>query len=235
MEKIIFTQVKPGMSDFPPKPAIKSLPTWFKNMAPEMSDEEKIRVGFEDPMHPVGGTLKQCIPVLDALTSGYILFSPTDLIITQRGGQPYYEWQGAHPLIAGNPKEQAPGHPAVNTESIPKWINIYGIKTPKGYSCLFTHPFHRDDLPFRTMSGVVDTDRYTNTVLLPFTLKDPNFVGHIPAGTPIAQVIPFKRTSWEHEFGSELELKEANNIAWRLQKLKEFKYKHSWWERKSYR
>ena len=29
-----------------------------------------------------------------------------------------------------------------------------------GWSILFTHPLNRDDLPFRTLSGIVDCDRF---------------------------------------------------------------------------
>jgi hypothetical protein len=34
-------------------------------------------------------------------------------------------------------------------------------------------------------------------------INDPKFEGIIPKGTPIAQVIPFKRENWNMEFGSE--------------------------------
>jgi len=59
--------------------------------------------------------------------------------------------------------------------------------------------FHRDS-PFQIFTGVVDTDAYDQAVNFPFGLKDPEFEGLIPAGTPIAQVIPFKRTSWKSEY-----------------------------------
>ena len=60
-------------------------------------------------------------------------------------------------------------------------------------------------MPFTIFSGVVDTDTYQVPVAFPFVLKEPNFEGMIPAGTPIAQVIPFKRESWKMEIsGKEL-------------------------------
>ena len=53
------------------------------------------------------------------------------------------------------------------------------------------------DLPLVAMPAIVDTDVYNERVQLPFTFKDPNFEGLVPAGTPIYQVIPFKRDSWK--------------------------------------
>jgi hypothetical protein len=70
---------------------------------------------------------------------------------------------------------------------------------------------HRD-LPFTILPGVVDTDRYTAPVNFPFLINDPNFEGLIPAGTPIAQVIPFKREPWEMSIGKEKDLIEQNQV-----------------------
>ena len=70
------------------------------------------------------------------------------------------------------------------------------IKTPPGYSVLFTHPMNWHYLPFYSLSGVVDTDTYTMPVLFPFMMKN-NFEGIIPKGTPVIQIIPFKRDDWK--------------------------------------
>jgi len=79
-----------------------------------------------------------------------------------------------------------------------KWDNPYTIKTPPGYSVMFSHPVNMPYLPFYTLSGVVDTDNYFQPVLFPFIAKN-NFNGVLPAGTPIVQVIPFKRDDWKSE------------------------------------
>jgi hypothetical protein len=70
------------------------------------------------------------------------------------------------------------------------------IKTPPGYSCLVTHPFGYNNLPFHSFSGIVDSDRFHADINTPFTLKK-NFSGVIPKGTPMMQIIPFKRENWE--------------------------------------
>ena len=64
----------------------------------------------------------------------------------------------------------------------------------KGYSVLITHPFNRDDLPFRTLTGLVDVDLYkSNTIQFPAVWIDESFTGILKKGTPIAQCIPIKR------------------------------------------
>jgi hypothetical protein len=57
---------------------------------------------------------------------------------------------------------------------------------------------NRYDLPFYTMSGIVESDVWGLPVFTAFFLKR-NFIGIIPKGTPIFQIIPFKRDSWELE------------------------------------
>ena len=51
---------------------------------------------------------------------------------------------------------------------------------------------HRESV-FTIMDGIVDTDSYNALVNFPFFLNDWSYEGLIPAGTPMAQVIPFKR------------------------------------------
>jgi hypothetical protein len=76
---------------------------------------------------------------------------------------------------------------------------------------MFIQPMHRESV-FTILPGIVDTDRYYSPVNFPFTVNDPNFEGLIPKGTPIAQVIPFKRDSWAMQFGREKEIKEQLTI-----------------------
>ena len=70
---------------------------------------------------------------------------------------------------------------------------------------------HRDN-PITIFPGVVDTDSYNLNVEFPFMLTNPEFDGLIPAGTPIAQVMPFKRDSWSMSLGGETELQESQKI-----------------------
>lgn len=233
---IIFTNLWKNESIPKPKPSIKDMPEWYKKMEGLLPDSVIEKVGVADPTHPVLGSIKHCMPVFDSLSAGYLLYSPIDLIVSQVDGKPYYEWYSSDESLLGwHPKEQAELHPLSNTEMLPKWLNPWSIETPEGYSCLFMHPMHREDLPFITMSGIVDTDAYTAPVALPFSFKNPSSEIYIPAGTPICQVIPFKRDTWEMKIGLIENKIKAGNQSWKLRKLKQFRYKYGYWNRKSFK
>jgi hypothetical protein len=123
--------------------------------------------------------------------------------------------------------------PPIGYERNPyKFENKWVMETPPGYSCLITHPLNRFDLPFFTMSGIVDTDQYNFLpVNLPFFLKE-GFEGIIPKGTPIAQVIPFKREPWhsEKEDLNPLTKYQINNLKSVVQRS----YKNRFWSKKTY-
>jgi hypothetical protein len=61
---------------------------------------------------------------------------------------------------------------------------------------------------FTILPGIVDTDEYYAPINFPMVINDPAFEGMIPKGTPIAQVIPFKREQWTMQFGGAKEIKE---------------------------
>jgi hypothetical protein len=95
-------------------------------------------------------------------------------------------------------------------------MNPWAIKTPPGYSVLFIQPMHRESV-FTILPGVVDTDQYSAAVNFPFVLNEPTkFTGLIPAGTPMAQVIPFKRDSWEMQLGTQEDIQEQVLVVNRL-------------------
>ena len=170
------------------------------------------------------GTIKRCMPVFDAIVGGYIITTYTDVFCFDAEGKetgekiPWYEWPSFGP-IQWHPVTQAPNHPQKGNlpdgASYPKWINPWSIITPPGYSILFTAPMHRDSV-FTILDGVVDTDTYNAPVNFPFVLNDWKFEGLIPAGTPMAQVIPFQRESWEMKIGAQNELVEQNKVTTKL-------------------
>lgn len=214
--KIIFTDTIGINEIYSVKPSRNVVPEWYKKMPTYTDGNEKKPNGVGS----TNGTVKKCMPVFDAVTAGYIISSYSDVFVTiktdhEGNKSPYYEWPSLNP-VTFHPIEQASLHPKQNGAAFPKWTNPYGIKTPKGYSCLFLPPMHRESI-FTIFEGVVDTDNYSAPVHFPFVLKDTNFEGLIPAGTPIAQVIPFKRDEWEIEFGAE---KEQEDIAKTVKLLK---------------
>jgi len=228
IKTITFTNVL-GLDFFPPKPAVKEVPEWYRNTPEYITDQGKKIVEAGQSAH----TIKKCIPVFDAITAGYILYTQVDVQVSQRDGLPYYNWADQN-AIDFHPIHQAPLHPLKNEAPYPKWNNPYAITTPPGYSVLFTQPMHRQSVS-TILEGIVDTDTYKAPVNFPFVLKDTKWEGIIPAGTPMAQVIPFKRESWKHNIGSDKERQEQEKIGRKLRTLFFNSYKQQFWSRKEYR
>jgi hypothetical protein len=61
---------------------------------------------------------------------------------------------------------------------------------------------NRADLPFTTLTGLVDSDLYVDSLVhFPARWHDQNFNGVVPKGTPVAQCIAIKRENWIEQFG----------------------------------
>jgi hypothetical protein len=229
MKDITFTNIY-GLDFFPPLPGSKNIPEWYKNTSSYTNDSKKeITPGGNTPH-----TIKKCMPVLDAMTAGYIMFTQVDVYVKQTEEGPYFSWS-SQDAISFHPIDQAPLHPGVNGVAFPKWSNAYSIKTPPGYSALFVPPFHNPNGIFTVMPGLVDTDSYTAPVNFPFTMNDPKWEGLIPAGTPMVQVIPIKREVWEMKKGSQQEMQELGLVTAKLKTLWFNSYKLQFWKRKEYR
>jgi len=225
---ITFTNVSGFDGLEQPQPASKFIPDWYKNMESYIGGEKK----------PSGdgntlSTVKRCMPVFDAINAGYIITSPADVYVSIKDEQQYFEWSSLN-LINFHPIKQAPTHPAKNRHSYPKWNNYWAIRTPKGYSTMFVEPMHRESV-FAILPGIVDTDEYYAPVNFPFTVKDPEFEGLIPKGTPIAQVIPFKREEWTMQFGGEKEIKEQASLTNKLSTRFFDRYKSMFRQNKEYK
>lgn len=220
-----------------PKPAIQVLPEWYKNM-PTRMDGDKVDGLSKDGVASSNLTLKGCSPFLDALSSGYIFELPFDLEFRNdpvRGVN--IRWATNIDYVGSHGPDQAPGIPTPfgGEPGLLKWRPGWRVITPLGYSCLFTHPLNRHDLPFRTFSGIVETDLYGLGVDFPFQLlssiKQEIFV--LEKGTPIAQVIPFKREDWSSEvipFNKE----ENDKSRFKLKSKLVRSYKQQFWQKKSY-
>jgi hypothetical protein len=185
-----------------PTPASMSMPEWYKKMPLYMYGETSAGIshGYSDGTNT---TLKACSPFVDALSFGYIWEAPLDIEIRKeiKEGQEYFifRWRTEGVFVTGHAKEQHPTLPEAwnGKDLVMKWNFDFIITTQPGYSTFFTHPINRHDLPFRTFSGVVDTDEYPLSVKFPFQIL--NFSGShivIEKGTPLCQIIPFRRDKW---------------------------------------
>jgi hypothetical protein len=226
--RVTFTDTLGVDSQYAPVPSTRSVPDWYKQTPEYWTGERVIRDG--NTPH----TVKKCVPVFDAMTAGYVIRSYVDVQVTQRDGLPFYEW----PLLGAitfHPVDQASEHPTKNGAPYPKWTNPWAIRTPRGYSCLFLPPMHNPNGMFTILPGVVDTDTYEAPVNFPFVLDDMTWEGLIPAGTPIAQVIPFRRDDWTMRIGDDKDRKRQAAVTTRLRSLWWNSYKRQFWARKQYR
>ena len=212
-----------------PKPARYYMPEWLKKMPTFVNGKPTIR-----PNSP-NGTMKTCMPTMDSFLTGYIVELWQDIeVVHEKDGVKIYWKNGPDVLKDRDPSiaKELPipaGH--LNLHFV--WKNFYSIQTPKGYSCLITHPLNRFDLPFTTMSAVVDTDTLPmGSGSIPFFLKE-DFEGIIEKGTPIFQIIPFKRESWSSANDPNLsEITKRN--AYKFNSVAYGFYKKFGWSRKSY-
>lgn len=235
--KIIFTDVTKNVPDqFYPEPSKNLIPDWYKKISSYVNGEKK----------PMGdgqttGTIKKCMPVFDAITSGYIIKTHADLYISKRKEIDEYgiektitwfEWSSSD-LITFHDLVQVNTYPGILSERVPKFMSPWSIETPKGYSIMIVQPMHRN-LETSILPGVVDTDKYINAINFPFMLSNPDFEGFIPAGTPIAQIIPFKRDNWKLNFGNDKNIKKTRKSFFLLRSKMFDSYKTQFREPKEY-
>lgn len=209
-----FLQIeKNGVGAIKPVPAVKEIPKWYKDMPPF-----RRLFNLNNPSQNNDFTIKKCIPVLDAFTTGYYLVTKYDSYwsVDDEGN---HECKCDAKLVDGgskpitmHPWEQLRGIElgGLYNEYAYKFTSPYVIKTPPGYSCILTHPFNQIS-PFLTLTGVVDTDMHPLAVQFPFLMLK-NWEGVIKSGTPIVQVIPFKREDWSYSVTNpnSLEIQESS-------------------------
>jgi len=207
--KYTFMAADEDHSRYPqPQPATKFIPEWYKKMpnarCPHTGDPKAEAVWTEPGKGLVHGhTMKQCVPVLDYLTAGYIVPLWTDLTITLYDGKLGGVWPDSttdvmrfhlNPQFTGSPIEKQ------NTDysAIGKLMSPWLYKTPKGYSSFFFSPRYIEN-EIEILPAIVDTDTY-HEVNFPFVYHGTKTETTFDLGTPVIQVIPFKRDNWTSEF-----------------------------------
>jgi hypothetical protein len=242
---IKFSTIAPGIPE--PELASHFMPKWFTSMPAH-------RVSGED-RHP---TAKRCVPLLDVMTAGYIIPLWMDLKVAyperevrhdlQRVIQKEvsFEWPtDFHTMNALNRasiiKQKGGPDPkaffdidGLNiNENIWSLTSPWIITTPPGYSCLYTMPFNHPITNMHFISGIVDTDMHSTMVNFPFVWTSNSWEGLIPSGTPLIQVIPFRRDSFKADIEylqvDDRPIIEAYNS---ISTLYEGGYRKKFWERK---
>ena len=241
MKEIIFSSPISDLIE-KPTPSLVKIPKSYKKMATEFNGDV-----YGKP------TVKKCIPFLDALTIGYTINTPIEYLFDvskkivdnkeTHHFQLFYAENvpeslkdfigiGSHDLQQIS-KELRSQYSSLNM--VGKLINSWTIKTPPGYSCVFTTPFNRN-LPYKIIDGVVDTDQYSLPIHFPFYWTQDNNIKQtlLPPGTPMALVIPFKRDSWKMKIEKNNH-KELINNEMKLSQYIIDKYKRLFWKKKSFR
>lgn len=210
-------------------PSKNHIPEWYKDAKDVSKSGKNIKV------LPLSLNFKACSPFLDSLSSGYSISLPVDIAVKQTEGGPSITWTSPDvQYVSLRESEQNPHLPTPIgfSKNHFAWLTQISIKIPKGYSALYTHPLNRYDLPFLTLSGIVDGEFVMPPGNVPVFFSS-TFEGLIPAGTPIMQILLFKQENWKSKEDKSIyndsminnKLSTNTAVGW---------YKKNIWKRKSY-
>lgn len=202
MQKLIefTTQDKLALEMFPPVPASAVIPDWYRTLPLTVSEcTYKDRVQSGHRTHGTQFSVKGCIPILDYLTSGYVLRLHTDVGFTVEevnGEEVLWWYTGNGPeCVSMHHHVQLPVQIGDVRKSYVKLSLPWSIKVPSGYSCLFYQPEFLFNEHLRLLPAIVDCDTYTQQINFPgYFLKQGSF--KLEAGTPLVVVMPYKRDAW---------------------------------------
>jgi hypothetical protein len=198
--RIVF-RCDPALYDRLPRPvaARAALPEWLRVMP---------ALAFSELHGQDIRTVKQCPPFVDAMAHGFLITLPCDIKV--RDGRFSWDWDlpplsvDAHPRspLSFHVPAQVTGTPFHDaSRAVIKFNSFWTIELEIGYSLFATHPINRADLPFRLLTGMVDSDRFSDVgILFPAVWTDPRYEGVLPAGTPVAQCFPIAREALELAF-----------------------------------
>jgi|TARA_X000001382_G_scaffold44937_1_gene30334 hypothetical protein len=233
-----------------PVPIKKVVPDWYKKLENYLNNDE---------YQP---TVKKCQPVLDSITMGYAILSPVDFLFRKKENletrtfeieiiparldildKNIEQWMKDFNVGIQHHNQGQLSLSMVYPNEIPlsfKFLNPWIIKTPPGYSCLFTSPFNTEKRDIRLTTGIVDTDNFEAYTNFPFFLTDwdtsKSKSKMIKKGTPIALVFPFKRDDWQMNIVNDKHLKDKINVlSWKWFTTLIDTYRNKTWTRKNYK
>ena len=241
------------LGDIKPQPSSKFLPEYYKNANLNVV-KPKERIAF-GPNHSFNGKVgnhfgfKACVPYMDAIMGGYTIPLWSDVIYDKTNESFYLSHNQVEDqyqkntyalgVLSTHSYEQVKGIPGTKESEITfKYLNPWKIKTPPGYSCLFIQPMNHFDSRYQIVSGIVDTDTYTESVHFPFIINRNNMndKDKFERGMPFVQVIPFKRENWKMDLHpmTNKERSENRSIMGILSSMTQYAYRKMWWKKKKY-
>ncbi|MGD9703837.1 MAG: DUF6065 family protein [Acidimicrobiia bacterium] len=169
-----------------PAPAGRELPSWLRQLPGVDRSHESVSNN--------GLTAKRCMPMLDAFSVGWMipLAATVRLEISDGGRTVNAGWEFDRVMVSTHNAFQVAGNPYEPRPPM-KFHNHWTVRTPKGWSCLFLPAVNRPNHVVELLAGVVDTDAYTAPVNFPFFAIAPDGLYTLEKGTPLVQVVPFRR------------------------------------------
>jgi hypothetical protein len=178
-----------------PKPSRSFIPKWHKEMKNYYEDDIKI---FDSESN---ATPKKCVPMFDAITSGYTIPLWADVLMEEDQNKNLsISWRVFEDVFQthGRASRMVPSPPGFYKDAF-KYVAHLTVETPPGYSILVLPPIGHQDSPFLPISAIVDSDKPTIDLAFPLWIRE-GTTGIIEKGTPMVQIIPFKRDNWQSEF-----------------------------------
>jgi hypothetical protein len=216
------------------EPIKKFLPEFYKN-SPFYYDDTSVKNIKELPTKP---TFKMCSVYKDSFMTGYSLPLIMDIAVKQTADGPQITWNIPDIDVLQVRSEVKFGYKS----SLPipmgchwtpfTWTTQHAYQIPEGYSALVTHPLNRYDLPFFTLSGIIDDYVVQHYGNFPVYFSS-TFEGIISKGTPIAQILLFKRENWESKKDENILKISQKNRFFASSKANGW-YKHNVWKKKTY-
>ena len=198
--KIIFHSNKIyNTKESEPRPTATVTPKWWKDADMFVKDNYGNYIANWSGQGRMP-TFKACPALLDGFTTGYVLITPCDIEFYEKRGRKKVKTEIGFEDFVGD-RDEMPGFlvPEGYDKKHFHWYANWAPQLPSGYSSLYIPPMNNFELPFLTTAGIIDSDKVTNSGLIPFFLRK-DFLGVIPKGTPYLQIIPFKRDDWEAEY-----------------------------------
>lgn len=194
-----------AFKDFKPVLAKTVLPEWWKNT--KVYQINGAGAGTQ--------TLRGCPAMNDWLGMGWYIVAERDIHVALNGTTKTLEVDDPILTVSTFSNRQgmtSPSHPVMQMSDTYaydgkeprdafKFRMPWNVRTPIGYSVLYLDPFLFSNPYYSTWHGVIDADTFNTNLdtsqLIMYAKSDQPFV--IPAGSPICQIVPFKREEWNSE------------------------------------
>lgn len=236
---IRFNNTYPKLVDiFPdPEPASKYIPDWYRQQPGYYKNDQGV---FDGTQHL---TVKKCTAFFDVMSSGYMILSPIDISIDTTVSPPIFDIPTQFkslrmPMISFHNAQQISHYPIDPEKEISTILRInlvWVISTSPGTSCLFVDPQHKDKSPLKAVSAIIDTDNFYSDGLFSFIVQK-DFKGIIKKGTPLVQILPYKRESWTHEVDNEFDpVDKLRHQRFKIRSVFNGGYKKYFWNKKEYK